>query len=159
MTRPVVFGLALGTLFGAWILIDTAIEPLADDTPLVLGVMFGAVWLALAVPGFAARRRGGRIADALFAGATAGAVTFALFLLLGILRVNLFLDTIRGRSDWQNLVADYARSDFHSLRAYANYVYAKQIVIIPLIGIVAGAISGALGGLLAGPGRARLRTT
>ena len=149
MTRPVVFGLVLGTLLGAWILIDTAISPLAEDTPFALGAMFGLVFLALAVPGFAARRRGGRFSDALEAGATAGAITFALFLLLGILRVNLFLDTIRSRSDWQNLVADYARSDFQSLRGYANYVYAKQIVVIPVVGVVAGAISGSLGGLLA----------
>jgi len=149
VTRPVVFGLVLGTLLGAWILIDTAISPLAEDTPFALGAMFGLVFLALAVPGFAARRRGGRFSDALEAGATAGAITFALFLLLGILRVNLFLDTIRSRSDWQNLVADYARSDFQSLRGYANYVYAKQIVVIPVVGVVAGAISGSLGGLLA----------
>ena len=149
MTRPVVFGLLLGTLLGTWILVDTAISPLADDTPLAVGALFGAVFLALAVPGFVRRRRGGRFADALEAGATAGAVTFAVFLLLGILRVNLFLETIRSRPDWQNLMADYARSDFQSLRAYANYVYAKQIVLIPAIGIVGGAISGSLGGIVA----------
>jgi hypothetical protein len=50
---------------------------------------------------------------------------------------------------WQNLVADYARSDFQSLRAYANYVYAKGIVLLPVAGVVAGAISGSLGGVLA----------
>ena len=143
------FGLVLGTLLGGWILVDTAIFPVAEDTPFAVGAMFGLVFLALAVPGFAARSRGGHFADALEAGATAGAITFALFLLLGILRVNLFLDTIRGRSDWQNLLADYARSDFQSLRAYANYVYARQIVIFPVVGVVAGAISGSLGGLLA----------
>ena len=112
--------------------------------------MFGVVFLALAVPGFAARRRGGRFVDALEAGAIAGTVAFALFLLLGILRVNLFLDIIRDRSDWANLVADYARSDFQSLRGYANFVYAKQILVLPVVGVVAGAISGSLGGLLAG---------
>ena len=112
--------------------------------------MFGVVFLALAVPGFAARRRGGRFVDALEAGAIAGTITFALFLLFGILRVNLFLDIIRNRSDWENLVADYARSDFQSLRGYANFVYAKGILVFPVVGVVAGAISGSLGGLLAG---------
>ena len=63
--------------------------------------------------------------------------------------MNLFLDIIRNRSDWENLVADYARSDFQSLRAYANYVYAKGIVVFPVVGVVAGAVSGSLGGLLA----------
>lgn len=149
VTKPVVYGLVLGTLLGVWILLNTAVAPLAEDTGLAVGAMFGLVFLALAVPGFAARRRGGRFSDALEAGATAGAITFALFLLLGILRVNLFLDTIRDRSDWQNLVTDYARSDFQTLRAYANYVYARQIVVFPVLGVVAGAISGSLGGLLA----------
>jgi len=148
VTRPVVYGLVLGTVLGVWILLNTAVAPLPEDTGFAVGAMFGIVFLALAVPGFAVRRRGGRFADALEAGAIAGAITFALFLLLGILRVNLFLDAIR-RSDWQNLVTDYARSDFQSLRAYANYVYAKQIVVFPVVGVVAGAISGSLGGLLA----------
>ena len=145
MTRPVVYGLALGTLLGAWILVSTMAAPLADDTAVGVGAMFSLVFLALTVPGFAARRRKGRFADALEAGAVAGAVTFALFLLFGILRVNLFLDTIRNRSDWQNLVDDFARSDFQSLRAYANYVYAKGIVLFPLVGVVAGGIGGSIG--------------
>jgi len=149
MTRPVIFGLVLGTLLGGWILVSTMVAPLAEDTPVIVATMFGAVFLALAVPGFAARRRGGHFLDALEAGAIAGAITFALFLLSGILRVNLFLDVIRNRSDWENLVADYARSDFESLRAYANYVYAKGIVVFPVVGVVAGAISGSLGSLLA----------
>ena len=101
MTRPVVFGLVLGTLLGGWILVSTVVAPLAEDTPMVVGTMFGVVFLALAVPGFAARRRGGHFVDALEAGAIAGTITFALFLLLGILRVNLFLDIIRNRSDWR----------------------------------------------------------
>ena len=112
--------------------------------------MFGSVFLLLAVPGFAARRRGGHFGDAIKAGAVAGAITFALFLLFGILRVNLFLDVIRERSDWQNLVADFGRSGFHSLRAYANYVYAQGIFVFPLIGVVGGAISGAIGGAFGG---------
>jgi hypothetical protein len=150
ITRPVVYGLVLGTLLGGWMLVSTVIAPLADDTPAIIATMFGVVFLALAVPGFDARRRGGHFVDALEAGAIAGTVAFALFLLIGILRVNLFLDIIRDRSDWEHLVADYARSDFQSLRGYANFVYAKQIVVLPVIGVVAGAISGSLGGLLAG---------
>jgi hypothetical protein len=149
LTKPVAYGLVLGAVLGVWILLSTAIAPLAEDTGVGVGAMFGIVFLALTVPGFAARQRGGRFADALEAGAVAGATAFALVLLLGILRVNLFLDTIRNRTDWQNLVADYAHSDFSSLRAYANYVYAKQIVVIPVVGVVAGAISGSLGGVLA----------
>ena len=150
LTKPVAYGFVLGTALGAWILVNTALAPLAEDTGFAVAAMFGFVFLALAVPGFAVRRRGGHLVDALEAGATAGAITFALFLLFGILRVNLFLDTIRSRSDWQNLVADYARSDFQSLRAYANFVYAKGIILFPIAGVAGGAISGSLGGVLAG---------
>ena len=150
LTKPVAYGVVLGTALGAWILVNTALAPLAEDTGFAVAAMFGLVFLALAVPGFAVRRRGGHLVDALEAGATAGAITFALFLLFGILRVNLFLDTIRSRSDWQNLVADYARSDFQSLRAYANFVYAKGIILFPIAGVAAGAISGSVGGVLAG---------
>ena len=150
LTKPVAYGVVLGTALGAWILVNTALAPLAEDTGFAVAAMFGLVFLALAVPGFAVRRRGGHLVDALEAGATAGAITFALFLLFGILRVNLFLDTIRSRSDWQNLVSDFARSDFQSLRAYANFVYAKGIVLFPIAGVAAGAISGSLGGVLAG---------
>jgi hypothetical protein len=150
MTKPVVFGLALGTVLGAFILASTVISPFADDTPLGVGSLLGSVFLLLAVPGFAARRRGGHFADAIKAGAIAGAITFALFLLFGILRVNLFLDVIRDRSDWQNLVADFGRSGFQSLRAYANYVYAQGVLVFPLIGIIGGAISGAIGGAFGG---------
>jgi hypothetical protein len=150
MTKPIVFGLALGTLLGSWILLNTVVSPLADDTALGVGAMFGSVFLLLAVPGFAARRRGGQFADAIKAGATAGTITFALFLLFGIVRVNLFLDVIRDRSDWQNLVADFGRSGFQSLRAYANYVYAQGVFVFPLIGVVGGAVSGAIGGMFGG---------
>ncbi len=153
MTKPVAFGIALGTLLGGWILVSTVIAPLAEDTALGVGLMFGGVFLLLGVPGFLARRRGGDVTDAIKAGATAGAITFVLFLLLGILRVNLFLDTIRYRSDWQNLVSDFRQSGFESLRAYANYVYARQIFIFPVVGTVAGVMSGAIGGLLGGLGR------
>ena len=57
LTKPVAFGLVLGTALGAWILVNTAVAPLAEDTGFAVGAMFGIVFLALAVPGFAARRR------------------------------------------------------------------------------------------------------
>jgi hypothetical protein len=46
MTRPIVFGLILGTLLGMFILVSTVVAPLAEDTPIVIGTMFGVVFLA-----------------------------------------------------------------------------------------------------------------
>jgi hypothetical protein len=48
-----------------------------------------------------------------------------------------------------SMTTPVVRSDFQSLRGYANVGYAKQILVLPVVGVVAGAISGSLGGLLA----------
>ena len=111
--------------------------------------MFGIVFLALAVPGFAARGRGGHFVDAIEAGAIAGAITFALFLLFGILRVNLFLDMIRDRSDWENLVADFGRSGFQSSARTETTFTRKGSSSSRSSASSAQPISGSLGGLLA----------
>jgi len=149
LVGSVAFGVAIGAGLGVWILVDTAVAPLAEDTPLAVGSMFAGLLVLFAVPGFTARRRGGRARDSMQAGAIAGALAMALFCLLGIVRVNVFLDVIRDRSDWEGLIADFAGSGFGSLRAYANYVYMKDLILMPMIWASAGAASGALGGLLA----------
>jgi hypothetical protein len=38
----------------------------------------------------------------------------AVFHVAGIVRVNLFLDVIHDRGDWQNLLARFGQSGFHS---------------------------------------------
>jgi hypothetical protein len=144
------FGVMLGIVLGAWILIDTAIDPLGEDTPIAVGTMFSSVFVLLSLPGFLARQRGAPLTDAIKAGAVAGVTTFAIFHWLSLLRVNLFLDTIRRRSDWQGLLLRYEQSGFESLRAYANYVYIRATLVISAAGTVAGAIAGMLGGLVCG---------
>jgi hypothetical protein len=62
----------------------------------------------------------------------------------------VFLDQIQHRGDWQNLVARFHASDFHSLRAYANYEYISQTPVLLALGAIAGAVSGALGGVVCG---------
>ena len=149
LVNSVAFGIVLGTGIGVWILVDTAMAPLAEDTPLLVGSMFGGMLVLFAVQGFAARRRGGREVDAVQAGAIAGTMTMAIFCLFGIVRVNVFLDVIRDRSDWEGLIAGFAGSGFQSLRTYANYIYMQNLTLLPMIGAVAGAVSGAIGGLFA----------
>ena len=119
------FGVMLGIALGAWVLIDSAINPLAEDTPIVVGSMFASVFVLLGLPGFLARQRGSPLTDAIKASALAGVTTFALFHALSVLRVDLFLDTIQRRSDWQGLLLRYRQSGFESVRAYANYVYIR----------------------------------
>ena len=144
------FGVMLGAVLGAWILIGTAIDPLAEDTSIAVGAMFGSVFVLLGLPGFLARQGGAPLTDAMKAGAVAGVKTFALFHWLSVLRVNLFLDTIRHRSDWQGLLSGYEQSGAESLRAYANYVYLRGTLPILAAGTVAGEIAGMLGGVVGG---------
>ena len=111
-----------------------------------LGVLL-FIWLLI---GFRAARRTQRFRDALIAGVLVGTATMAVFHLAAIVRVNLFLEHIRYRDDWQNLVARFQASDFTSLRAYANYTYISGTPNALALGALAGAVSGALGGAVSG---------
>src|SRR5262249_61141881 len=93
----------LGAGFGLWNLIVTGLDPLAEDSPVALLVFYGPMFTVWGLAGFGASRRTGRLRDAVKVGATVGFVTFVVYTLAVIVRVNLFLDTLSQRSDWQNL--------------------------------------------------------
>ena len=143
---PLNIGLAIGTVIGVLNLVDTAIEPLADDTPGGMLLFISPMLLAWFVVALSAVRRSGRFRDAVKTGILVAAATMIVFHLAGIVRVNLFLDVIRDRDDWRNLLARFSQSGFHSLRAYANYEYVRGAPLIVLVGALAGAVSGAAGG-------------
>jgi hypothetical protein len=88
------------------------------------------------------------VANAVRAGVILGVATLRVFPVAAIVRVNLFLDVIRYRNDWQNLVGRYQQSGFQSLRTYANYEYIRGTPTIIALGAIAGSLSGAIGGLL-----------
>jgi hypothetical protein len=88
------------------------------------------------------------VADAVRVGTILGVATIVMFHAASIVRVNLFLNAIRHRGDWQNLVARYNQSGFRSLRAYANYEYATLTPMVLALGAIAGSISGVVGGLV-----------
>ena len=72
----------------------------------------------------------------------------AVFDATSILRVNVFLDQIRYRDDWVNLVARFDASNAPNLRAYANWEYVRGTPTVLAIGVVAGAFCGALAGVI-----------
>jgi hypothetical protein len=78
----------------------------------------------------------------------AGLATMAVFDATSILRVNVFLDQIRYRDDWVNLVARFDASNAPNLRAYANWEYVRDTPFVLAIGVVAGALCGALAGVI-----------
>jgi hypothetical protein len=153
----VAVGLVVGGGLGVLNLIDTARHPLADDDGGVLLVWLLGVASVWGGAASATTWRTRRFADAVKAGAILGVVTLATFHIAGIARVNLFLDVIRQRNDWQNLVARFNASGFESLRTYANYEYVRGTPVVVVFGAIAGSISGAIGGTVNIVARGRRR--
>lgn len=147
LNSGVTLGLVVGTGFGIANVIVTALAPLAEDTPGAMIAFYAPMVLLWGIAGFLAARRTGRISRAIKVSALAGGVTLAVFALSLFVRNNVFLDAIRERDDWRNMVASYQASGFGSLRAYANYVYLRGMPLVILIGTAIGAISGLIGGL------------
>src|SRR5262245_34080638 len=117
--RPFAAGIVIGAFLGVLNLVDTARHPLADDDAgvmLVWVIVLVTIWTAASL---AATWTAPRIVDAIKAGTIVGCVTIAVFHAASIVRVNVFLNVIRDRADWQNLLTRYSHSGFGSLRAYA----------------------------------------
>jgi hypothetical protein len=150
-------GAALGLLFSAWNLLVTVLAPLVEDSPLALLGFYGPMFAMWGVAGFAAYRRSGRLAQAIKVSATVAFITFLIFDIAVIIRLNLFLDVISHRTDWRNLVSSYRSSGFESLRAYANYVYLTGSPFKIFVATVIGAVCGLIGGTLASVSRHRER--
>ena len=148
-------GLALGAIFGLWNIVATGLNPLADDGPAALLMFYGPMFAAWGIAGFLAARRSGRFVDAVRTGTTVAFVTFTVFWLLNLLRVNLFLDVVRGRDDWQNLLARYGASGFENFRVYVNYEYLTGAPLTMLVPSMIGAVVGSIGGLVAVVSRPR----
>lgn len=140
-------GLALGAGFGIWDLIATWASPLSDDSAAALLRFYGPMFTIWTLAGFVAARRTGEMRHGASTGALVAFATFVVLDVLVIVRVNVFLDLLRNRADWQNLMARFSTSGFDSLRAYVNYRYVIgtpfKIGVVTLIGAVLGAIGGA----------------
>ena len=151
MKRFVILGLVVGVGFGLWDLIVTLLNPLAEDDPSALLLFYGPMFAIWGLAGFVASRRTGRIIDAVKVGAIVAFATFVVFDLAVIVRVNVFLDILTQRSDWQNLLVRFQASGFKSLRAYANYEYITgspfKILVATMIGAVMGLVGGCFGSL------------
>jgi hypothetical protein len=146
MRRFVILGLVLGAGFGLWDLIVTFLNPLAEDDPRALLLFYGPMFAIWGLAGFVAARRTGRILDAVKVAAIVAFVTFVIFDLAAIVRVNLFLDVLTHRSDWQNLLVRFQASGFKSLRVYANYEYITGSPFKILVATIIGSVTGLIGG-------------
>jgi hypothetical protein len=144
----------IGIFFGSWNVLYSWLFPLADDTPTALLAFYGpmfAVWAAVA---FVATRRTGRVLTGVAAGAVVAFATFCIYDLLVVVRVNLFLNELTGRSDWRYIVEQFKTSGYESLRTFVNAENIKgaplKIGVASLVGAGMGLIGGALGRLTYG---------
>src|SRR5262249_36957124 len=148
MKKFLALGLLLGAGFGLCNLIATRLDPLAEDTPIALLAFYGPMFAIWGLAGFVASRCTGRLLDGVKVGATVAFVTFVVYTFAVIVRVNLFLDTMSQRPDWQNLMARFQASGFESLRVYANYEYVTGAPFKILVASIIGAGTGLLGALV-----------
>jgi hypothetical protein len=148
---PLLIGLIIGLVFGCVNLILTGLAPLEDDTPAALLRFYGPMFLLWALASFRAARRSGRVLSGVITGLTVAFATFVVFDLLILVRVNLFLNELTGRADWQNLMMRFRASDFDSLRLFVNLDYARgtplKLGVSCAIGVVLGVVGGFLGHL------------
>ena len=148
LVSPLTWGLTIGIIFGGWQLVDTAIEPLADDSGGTMAVLLGSLLLLWTLTSVAASLRSRQFTHAILAGTLAGLATMAVLDVSAILRVNIFLEEIRYREDWINLMARFDASGFQSLRMYANWEYFRGTPVILGLGALGGAMCGAIAGVI-----------
>jgi hypothetical protein len=147
-------GLIVGLVFGSVNLLFTWLYPLADDTPGALLRFYGPLFFIWALASFRTARRTGRLLSGVATGLTIAFATFCAFDLLILVRVNLFLDELTGRADWQNMKMRFRASDIGSIRLFVNLDYIKgaplKLGVSCAIGVVMGGIGGFLGQLTQG---------
>jgi hypothetical protein len=155
--RQIIIGACLGIGFGIWNMLHSLLVPLAEDTIPALLIFYGPMFTIWAVMGFIASRTTGRVVDGIKASAIVAFVTFLVFDLMVILRVNIFLYSLVDRLDWQNLIMRFRESGSRSLRAFITYDYIVQSPLKIFVATAIGAVTGVIGGVIGGV-RSHLRS-
>jgi hypothetical protein len=152
MSRPLLIGLVTGLVFGCVDLVFTWLNPVEDDTLIALLRFYGPMFLVWSAVAFTAARRSGRWRSGVAAGAVAAFATFAVFIVLNFVRVNVFLHDLTARPDWQSLMARFQASGGGNLRLFVNLDYLRgtpfKITAATAIGVVLGGLGGTFGWLM-----------
>ena len=150
--RTLLLGFIVGLVFGSVNLLFTWLYPLADDTPAALLRFYGPLFCVWALASFRAARRSGRLLSGVTTGMIVAFATFMSFDLFILLRVNLFLNELTGRADWQSMMLRFRAGDVDSLRLFVNLELVKgaplKLGVSCAIGVVMGGIGGFLGQLM-----------
>jgi hypothetical protein len=141
-------GVLFGAGFGVWNLLSSLLDPLAEDTIPALLLFYGPMFAAWGATGFAASRRTGRVVEGIKTAAIVAFISFVVFDLAVLLRVNLFLYTLTDRLDWQTLMTRFRSSGSENMRTFINYHYVTQAPFKILVATMIGAVTGVLGGII-----------
>lgn len=159
--QSLIHGLIAGLVFGCADLLLTWLNPIEDDTPLVLLRFYGPMFLFWSVVAFTATRSTGQLRSGVAAATIAAFGTFAVFIALNFVRVNLFLDDLTSRADWQNMMVRFRAAGTEDLRLFINLDYLRGTPFKIAAATGFGAACGVVGGTLAWltRGRANPRPT
>jgi hypothetical protein len=146
--RALLLGLTVGLVFGSVNVLFTWLYPLADDTPAALLRFYGPMFFVWALVSFQAARRSGQASTGVITGVIVSFATFVAFDLFILLRVNLFLNELTGRADWQNMMLRFRASHVDSLRLFVNLDYARGAPLKLAVSCGIGMVMGTLGGFL-----------
>lgn len=154
--KPLLIGVIVGLVFGSLNLAIAWLAPLEDDTPWVILRFYGPMFFIWALVSYRAARRDGQLTSGIATGLIVAFGTFCVFSLFNAIRVNLFLDQLAARSDWQDMMLRFRASGMDSLRSFINADYFKgtpsKLAAAETIGLVMGAI-GAVAGMANHPHR------
>jgi hypothetical protein len=151
--NAIALGVVVGAAYGVWNMIETARDPLADDTPTSLLLFYGPMFALWATAGFTTARRTGRTLDGIAIGAMLALVTFSVFWVANLVRINVFFDAVLPRADWRNMLAKFQTSGFTDLRTFVIYDYLKDAPLKLFSATLIGAITGTVGAVVASIGR------
>jgi hypothetical protein len=146
---PLVLGLIVGLVFGAANLVQTWLNPVEDDTVWAVLRFYGPMFFLWGLASFRAVRRTGRWISGVTAGAIVALSTFSVFEVFVLTRVNLFLDELTSRPDWQHMMMRFRSSGSDSLRLFVNLDYLRgapfKLGVSCAIGAAMGVIGGSIG--------------
>jgi hypothetical protein len=140
----VLAGFVVGSGFGAVDLFLTWLDPVQDESPGALLLFYGPMFMSWAVAAFVVARRAGRVSSGVVGGMVVAFATSVMFVMVNLVRVNLFLDQLVNRADWQNMMMRF-RASGEALRLFVNVDYLRGAPFKIAVGIAIGALMGAAG--------------
>ena len=146
--QALLFGAIVGLVFGVINLLHTWLYPLADDTIGALLRFYGPMFFLWALASFWAARHTRRLLFGVATGVLVAFATFCAFDVLILVRINLFLNELTGRADWQNLMMRFRASDVDNLRLFVNLDYLRAVPLKLAVSCAIGALMGSMGGLV-----------